>query len=199
MNGLLGWALSEIGFPVVRLASGVMRSAMGKDALGNHLVLLVQGESGPVLADVGLGNGPIEPYDITPGPFTQAGHEFGLDQIGDGWWRLRNREGAMPPDFDFHLDLADEALLSGMCHSLQTDPQSIFVQNLICQRFVDGGGHLQLLGRTLRRTTDGPPEERLIESEDDLLEVLALEFGIDEPAARDVWPRVCARHQELFG
>ena len=34
MNGLLGWALDEIGFKVTRMAGGVMRVTRGDAAIG---------------------------------------------------------------------------------------------------------------------------------------------------------------------
>ena len=74
MNGLFGWALETVGFSVTRLASGVMRSAMGAAALGNHLVLRVDLADGATLADVGLGDGPIHPFAIEAGAFTAGGH-----------------------------------------------------------------------------------------------------------------------------
>src|SRR5438105_3043842 len=39
LNGLLGWALREIGFDVVRTSGGVMRERIGDAQLGNHLCL----------------------------------------------------------------------------------------------------------------------------------------------------------------
>jgi N-hydroxyarylamine O-acetyltransferase len=198
MNGLFGWALGELGFYVTRLASGVMRPVIGDAAVGNHLVLRVDFESGSALGDVGLGEGPLRAFDIVEGPFEAGGCDYRLEGLGAGWWRLHNREGANPPNFDFRADLTDEALLSRMCVSLQTDPASIFVQNLICQRFVPGG-HLSLLGRTLRRKTAEESTERLLASADELVDVLTNEFGIDEPGAVEVWPRICDRHAELFG
>src|SRR4029078_11594867 len=41
MNGLLGWALEEIGFKVTRMAGGVMRATLGDGNLRNTLVLRV--------------------------------------------------------------------------------------------------------------------------------------------------------------
>ena len=41
MNGLLGWALGELGFRVTRVAGAVMREAMVDAFIGNHLVLKV--------------------------------------------------------------------------------------------------------------------------------------------------------------
>ena len=46
MNGLLDWALREIGFAVTRIAGGVMRIERGDEALGNHLVLKVDLDAG---------------------------------------------------------------------------------------------------------------------------------------------------------
>ncbi|MGI9170217.1 MAG: hypothetical protein ACR2FH_08595 [Caulobacteraceae bacterium] len=68
------------------------------------------------------------------GAFAAGGHAYRLEAIENGWWRLRNRPGANPPDFDFHRDHADETLLSRRRRGLQTDPGSMFVRNLVCQR-----------------------------------------------------------------
>lgn len=54
-NGLLSWALSEIGFDVTRMVGGVVgEEAEGRGHLGNHLVLRVDLDE-PWLVDVGLG------------------------------------------------------------------------------------------------------------------------------------------------
>ncbi|MBA3812645.1 MAG: arylamine N-acetyltransferase [Caulobacteraceae bacterium] len=194
MNGLLGWALGEIGFSVTRLASGVRRQAWGETAVGNHLVLRVELDGGQTLADAGLGDGPITPYLITEGTF---GADYRLEPVEGGWWRLHNRAGARPPSFDFHLERADEAMLEAKCAVLQTDPASLFVQNLICQK-VTPGGHVHLLGRRLSRTGPQGAVERELGSAAELVDVLALDFGIDEPAAAGLWPRIEARHAELL-
>jgi N-hydroxyarylamine O-acetyltransferase len=198
MNGLFGWALAEMGYGVTRLASGVMRSAMGEDAVGNHLVLRVDLEDGPVLADVGLGDGPLRPFAIRPHAFAIDGFDYAVEAMEDGWWRLHNRAGARPPDFDFHTGRTDEALLGRRCHFLQTDPASMFVQNLICQRFANDG-HVQLLGKVLRKSSASRTADRTLSSADELSDVLAAEFGIDEPAAAGLWPRICERHEAVFG
>ena len=54
-----------------------------------------------------------------------------------------------------------------------------------------------LRGRVL--TERGPDETtvRTIETGDEFAATLAERFGINEPRARDVWPRVVARHEEL--
>src|SRR5262245_34213020 len=52
-NGVLGWALQEMGFDVQRLSAGVMREKLGDAQLGNHLCVLVMLDQ-PYLADVGF-------------------------------------------------------------------------------------------------------------------------------------------------
>jgi len=198
MNGLFGWALREVGFDVTRLASGVGRSMKGDSALGNHLILRVDMEGEPILADVGLANGPKGPYPIAEGPFAIEGLDYKLERVEDGYWRFHNHPDGMAPNFDFKPEPDDdEAALSRACAALQTEPLSPFRLNLICVRFTpDGENHL--LGRILRQRRPGGVTERLLESADELLATLEGDFGIVEPAVVDLWPKICARHDEVM-
>jgi N-hydroxyarylamine O-acetyltransferase len=199
MNGLFGWALTEIGFAVTRLAGGVARSVKGDAALGNHLILRVDFADGPpILADVGLANGPAAPYAIVDGPFAIDGRAYRLERLEEGLWRFHNHPGGMAPNFDFRAEPGDdEAALARTCVVLQTDPKSPFVQNLVCMRFVDGGEN-QLRGRVLRRVRAEQTSERALASVDDFMATLESDFGIVEPAAAGLWPKICERHQALF-
>ncbi len=197
MNGVLGWALAEIGFRVTRLTGAVMRSVAGDANIGNHLVLRVDLEDGPCVADVGLGDGPFTPYPMIEGPFTDRDLDFRLERIEGGWWRLHNHALARPPNFDLHLEREDEGLLSRKCGMLQADPASLFVQNLICQRFTPNG-HVDLIGRVLRRYGPGGMSEQVLESAADLVEVLGDVFGLIEPDAAGLWPHICERHRVVF-
>jgi N-hydroxyarylamine O-acetyltransferase len=198
MNGTLGLALAEIGFDVTRVEGAVMRPVWGEASKANHLVLWVKLPEGPVLADVGLGCGPLRPFEIAPSAFAADGFGFSLAAEDDGWWRLTNHPGLNPPSFDFRLAPAVEPALEARCQYLRTDPDSIFVQNLIVQRYTPGG-FISLLGRTLSTITPDDRSTRLLGSADELLEVLAGQFGIDEPAAAGLWDKVCAGHEALFG
>jgi N-hydroxyarylamine O-acetyltransferase len=198
MNGTMGLALAEIGFDVTRVEGAVMRPVWGEASEANHLVLWVRLPEGPVLADVGLGCGPLRPFDITPSAFANDGFGFRLAQEADGWWRLHNHEGLNPPSFDFRLTPAREPALEARCQWLRTDADSVFVQNLIVQRYTPEG-FLSLLGRTFSTITPAGRDTRVVGSADELLELLDTRFGIDEPAAAGLWERVCARHEALFG
>lgn len=200
MNGLFGWALSEVGFKVTRLCTGPMRPYAAERELGNHLVNRVDLDEGPWLADVGFGDGPIEPYPLVEGAFTQRGFTYRLEKLDDRWWRLNNHEFGMAPAYDFSPAFGDEGRLSERCRYLNTNAESPFRLNLVALRHTENG-LISLIGRKLRRLEFGQPRpSRLLESADELEEVLAGDFGIRLPfGVADLWPRVCARHEELFG
>ena len=63
MNALFAWALYELGFEVHLLSAAVNRHRAGDKAEGNHLTLIVLSDE-PYLADVGFGDGPLEPLPL---------------------------------------------------------------------------------------------------------------------------------------
>jgi N-hydroxyarylamine O-acetyltransferase len=198
MNGLLGWALGEVGFRVTRLAGGVHRATMGEVMVGNHLVLLVDSPEGPWIADVGFGDGPRDPYPLAEGPIVCDGFEYRLERLEDGWWRLTNHPLGGAPNFDFRTEAAPEMLLAEKCQVLQTSPESVFVTTAIAQRHMPGEIRL-LRGRAFRRVRPGGwREEHVIPDADAFVALLAREYELDLPEAAGLWPKVCARHEELF-
>ena len=103
-NGLFGWALSQIGFEVTRVAAAVMRAERGEDSAANHLALLVRtaDTDDTWLADVGFGgSGPLLPVALTGEPQDQLGWSYRTVREGDeyvlqwrrpgGWTALRRR------------------------------------------------------------------------------------------------------------
>ncbi len=196
MNGMLGWALGELGFRVTRATGAVMRAAAGDAKNGNHLVLRVELPEGLYLADVGFGDGPRDPIRIAAGPFTSHGFPFELTQQGGDWWRLADlRPGAK--SFDFHLAPADEALLAEKCAFLQTAPHSPFVQNLVAQRHT-AEGHAILRGRIISRVTPSGAAERTLADAGDLVATLKDVFDLDVPEAASLWPKIALRHEEVL-
>ncbi len=202
MNDLLGWALRELGFTVTRQLGGVMRAARGDDAFGNHLVLKVTLDGSQWLADVGLGDGIAEPIALAAGTHREGSRTFRLEELDDGIWRYHNDLGAMPPSFDFrlrdgHVDYeapdVDEARIAETCASLQSDPESMFRQNLACQRMAPDGISL-LIGRVFRQNG----ERKLLDSASELAAVLEETFDLDVDC-QDLWPGVVERHAALFG
>ncbi len=197
MNGVLGAVLSEIGFKVTRLAGGVARTLRGDAAIGNHLVLLVELDDGPWIADVGFGDGPRDPYPLQEGSIVSDGYVYELARVDADWWRLTNHPLGGAPNFDFTLEPADPAHLAAKCHELQTSPASIFVMTAIAQRHM--GDEIRLLrGRAFRRLRLDRQENLLLDSAADFVALLRREFELDVPEAAAIWPNVLARHDELF-
>ena len=192
MNGVMAWALEEVGFRVMRLAGAVARGTLGDRQIGTHLVLCVQLD-GPYLVDVGFGDGLIEPVPIVAGTFQQDDFEFRLEQLEAGWWRFHNQPHGGAPNFDFKLEVAPHARLADRCTWLQTSPESGFVQNVVCQRYVDR--ELRILrGRVMKRIRQGRPETQTIDSPIAYEQTLADEFGIAVSVDERLWQRISARH-----
>jgi N-hydroxyarylamine O-acetyltransferase len=196
MNGLLGWALGEIGFEVVRLSGGVMRQDGGGERMGTHLALLVDA-GGPWLVDVGFGGSLIGPLPLASTARDDAPFAVSLARTEDGYWRFSERTDDAPFSYDFLAAPADEALLAAKCRWQATDPASTFTQNFVAQRrFL--GRHISLRGRVLAERGPGGVDKRLIGDRDEFAATLSEVFGLAEPRAREIWPRVCARHEQLF-
>ncbi|HVP83299.1 MAG TPA: arylamine N-acetyltransferase [Rhizomicrobium sp.] len=199
MNGLFGWALSELGFRVTRLAGGVMRAALGEVQVGNHLVLRVDLDEGPVFADVGFGSGPIEPFAITPRSFMSHGFPYSLSRADGDYWRMTEHRGGNAFSYDVKAVAADEALLSQKCEWLQDAPESPFVQNLVVQKHTPDGIAI-LRGRVLKHfANDRQTDERLIGSAGDLVATLRREFDLDVPEAATLWGKIVERHGTVTG
>jgi N-hydroxyarylamine O-acetyltransferase len=197
MNGLLDWALREIGFNVTRMAGGVMRAVRGDDALGNHLILRVDLGDGPYLADAGFGDGLLEPMKMTAGTSRQKFLTFALEDLGQGWLRFHADPLSGAMTFDFKMEPAKEQLLDAKCIWLQTDPSSGFVLNAVVQRHLPDAIAI-MRGRTLKLVgTETTVHD--IASADAYVETLKSVFALDLPEARSLWPKIEARHRELFG
>ena len=140
----------------------------------------------------------VEPIAIEAGAFRQGFLDFRLEELGGGWWRFHNHPGGGAPSFDFELRPADEALLATKCDWLQTAPESLFVQNTVVQRhFPD---RLTMLrGRTLKTLSAKDPVTHQINSSAEYVATLSNVFDLDLPEAERLWPKIVARHEQLFG
>jgi N-hydroxyarylamine O-acetyltransferase len=197
MNGLFGWALDQVGFSVMRMAGAAMREVRGDSAIGNHLVLHVEIDGKPWIADVGFGDGIPEPFPLKASALSCDGFDFRLEAMDEGWWRFHNHEFGGAKSFDFRAEPADPDLLAEKCAWLQAWEESTFRLNLIAQRW-RGDEILQLLGRCVRHIRPGDRRERTIGSADELVAVLREEFTLDVPEVAELWPKVVARHEQVL-
>jgi N-hydroxyarylamine O-acetyltransferase len=192
-NGLFAWMLEAIGFKVRRLAGTVMREQAGDALIGNHLVLIVELDR-PYLADVGLGNGLIEPVPLEEGPIRQGFKQMALERLDGRWWRFRNASGMMPPSFDFSLEIDDPALLDERCRWLQRDAESPFVRNAVVQCFRGDRFESLVGGAHTTYRADGAVT-RMISDAADYAQTLRECFGLTLPEAERLWPKVSAGPQ----
>lgn len=196
-NGLFAAVLDEVGFKVTQLAGAAYRAVRGDEAVGNHLVLLVDLDGAPWIADVGFGDGPRDPYPLTEGEIVSDGWVYRLERLDTDWWRLHNHPAGGAPNFDVSLEPADLAQLSAKCQELQTSPASAFVTTAIAQRHMPGEIRM-LRGRAFRRITLDGKTDHVIDDAAAFVALLKNEFELDLPEAASIWDRVCARHEEMF-
>lgn len=199
-NGLFGWALEQAGFDVMRVAAAVMRADRGEVSAANHLALLVliPGTDETWLADVGFGGSLIEPIRLEANEYLQAPYKLGLRLLDDGYWQFWEDRGNGEFTYDFLPEAAGEDALSRKCAFLQTDPESSFVLNLVAQVRAPGR-HTALRGRVLTRLDATGEDVTTLDSADQLVQVLASEFGLEVPEIGACWPRILERHAQLFG
>jgi N-hydroxyarylamine O-acetyltransferase len=192
MNGLLAWALREAGFDVTLMSSHVGRTEVTETGVGDHLILLVNLDK-PYLADVGFGNGFLEPLPLAEGTYQQGFLNFGLKQKDGRWWFTNHLYGGAGYDFDLQpYQLSD---FDGQSTRLQTSPESGFVKTTVCMRFTPEGGMTILRGAVLRKIDVTGAHDQTVESEADYTQVLNDEFDLRLPDADALWEKVWARHQ----
>lgn len=193
MNGTLGQVLTTMGFDVRYVSGAVHRATRGDAAIGNHLVLIVTLDR-PWIVDVGFGDGFIEPLPLEPGTYRRGFLEYRVNRNGS-WWRVDNHEYGGADGFDFTLEPRTLDTFAAQCHTLQTSPESPFVQATVCERF-EPQGIVMLRGAVLREITAAGVALHTIDDADDYVRILRDRFDLDLPGMRAVWPAVWARHLE---
>jgi N-hydroxyarylamine O-acetyltransferase len=191
MNGLFAWALQELGFNVTRLASTVGRQSPETED-GSHLILLVELDR-PYLADVGFGNGLLEPIPLEEGVYRQDFLTYRLAQQGERWFFANHAYGGQSIDFTLRAHRLSD--FAAYCTDLQTLPESWFVRTTVCHRFTPQG-ILTLKGAVLRSVTAKGPTEQVIVSRDAYEQTLCRQFGLWLPEAEvsSLWQTVWERH-----
>jgi N-hydroxyarylamine O-acetyltransferase len=160
-----------------------------------HLVLLVQLERA-YLVDVGFGNGFLEPLPLEEGTRLQGFLHYHLERLDASWWRYRQFHGG--PSFDFTLEPCQLSSFAAACHTLQTSPESGFVQTSVCHRFSQNG-ILTLRGATLRRINAEGVREEVLETPAAYAWVLREDFGLEPDDLDTLWDKVWWGHLAWLG
>ncbi len=194
MNGLLAWALREVGFQVTMLSSfvGRERNQPIPNGAGDHLILRVDLDH-PYLADTGFGNGIIEPLPLAEDTYQQGFLDFKLEQENGRWWFTNHIYGG--PGFDFDLTPYELSDFAGQSTRLQTSHESGFVKTTVCFRFTPDS-LLTLRGAMFRTTTAAGEHDEIIDNAQGYAQVLAEEFDLHLPDVDVLWEKVWKRHQE---
>ncbi len=192
MNGLFAGVLEALGFVVRRVSGAVGRARRGDRADGTHLVLIVTLDETRWIADVGFGDGFLEPLPLEPGVYRQDFLEFRIARDGERW-TVHSHEFSGADRFDFTTEPRTLDSFAAPCHELQTSPESGFVQKTVCQRFLPDG-ILTLRGAVLRHVTKHGAIDRVITHADEYAKVLADRFDLRLSAAESLFAAVWERH-----
>ena len=189
MNGLLAWALQELGFDIELLACAVGQN----NASANHLALKVNLEQ-PYLADAGFGNGILEPIPLIPGVYHQQSRDFTLEQDGENWiFQIPSGSAAaVGNSFEFTLEPQKLLHFQDRCTYLQTSPESGFVRVVVAHRMTETGVQ-SLRGAILQTISHGIESSRTLENYADYDTALREVFDLHLDT-RALWSKVWASH-----
>jgi arylamine N-acetyltransferase len=183
-NGLMGAALSEVGFRVRRLAGRVIWMAPPDAPLPaqTHTVLAVTfpGSQGPYLVDVGFGGQTLtSPIRFETGTIQQTTREpYRLDDRGDGLVLQALVAGEWQPLYEFTTRTQPGIDLKVGSWFVSTHPSSHFVTGLMVALVADDGRY-NLAGRKLTIHRPGGSEKILLADAAAVVDELRDRFGIN--------------------
>ncbi|CAJ1367911.1 unnamed protein product [Effrenium voratum] len=124
---------------------------------GDHVVAVVHLPEGQYVADVGLGEGPRNPFKLEPAAWKEDGFEFTLALRPGGEWRFENPVDATGNLAGFAFDVSTSAEgfddFRNFHEFFWTNKDSIYVKGpLFLHRKTFGRGILSLFACTLRRS-----------------------------------------------
>ena len=91
------------------------------------------------VVDVGLGDGPSDPFPLEERSWTEGPLEFRLERLDERQWRFHNHQHGMAPSFDFTEEPRDLSSFQHMCTMLQTVEWSPFVSYAMAIRRTPNG------------------------------------------------------------
>jgi N-hydroxyarylamine O-acetyltransferase len=139
LNGLFAALLRSIGFRVTMLGAGVRQQDGTYSHEFNHMTLMVELDE-RWLADVGFGDSFREPLRLDdPGEQMQDGRPYHVTHDGVRAVMSGLNEAGAEKGYCFTLAPRSLADYTGRSHYLQTSPESIFTQRIICSRATPTG------------------------------------------------------------
>ena len=184
LNGLFGWLLRELKFPVATLSARVLDGGrVGPDF--DHMLLLVRLEQ-RMIADVGFGDSFVEPVPMDGDEHVEGARTY---HVEESEWALtlqrQTNGGDWEPQYAFNGAPRRLSDFAEMCRWQQTSPESHFTKKTICSLATEDG-RVTLSNDRLIVTKDGQRDERRIASADEYRELLRDRFGIELDANADI-------------
>jgi N-hydroxyarylamine O-acetyltransferase len=180
LNGAFAALLRTLGFRVMLLSGRVAREDGSYGPEFDHLTLRVDLDE-PWLADVGFGEGFLEPLRLEPGlEQAQSGRIYRLTRIDDGFVLEVMAEGRWKREYAFTLEPREFPDFAGMCHYHQTSPDSHFTRQRICS-LATPEGRITLSDEKLIETRAGKRQERLLSGDEEWRAKLRELFGVVLP------------------
>ena len=186
-NTLFHALLTALGFEV-RFAAARMISETALDSDFNHMVLVVKLEEGEYLVDVGNGQSCRQPLRLNhEREVEHEGIDYRLGMYQDRFGLFfRNDEVDWTVRFSFTAEARRPADFVEMCQLTQQSPESLFTQNRIVTLALPDG-RLTLVGRELEENRAGQSNKRVLESVEEIQQVLAGSFGIHLESLPENW------------
>jgi N-hydroxyarylamine O-acetyltransferase len=180
LNGAFAALLRALGFPVTLLSARVPCADGSDGPEFDHLTLRVDLDQ-PWLADVGFGDGFLEPLRLNTSVeqpqigriyrLTDAEGVFRLEVMTDDRWKK---------EYSFTLQPRQLSDFAAMCRYHQTSPDSHFTGNRICSR-ATAEGRVTLSNDKLIETQNGVRNERVLAGDQEWREILHERFGVTLP------------------
>ncbi|KUI00712.1 arylamine N-acetyltransferase [Mycobacterium sp. IS-3022] len=182
-NGLMGYALAELGYGVQRLAGRVLwMNQSGALPAQTHETLSVRvpGDDEPWLVDVGFGGQTLtSPIRLDVGPVQTTRHEpYRLRNHVDGYLLEAEIRGEWQPLYTFDTRPQPQIDLEVGSWYVSTHPESGFVTGLSAALITDDA-RWNLRGRNLAIHSGGSTERVRFDTAADVLATLTDRFGID--------------------
>jgi len=161
LNGAFAALLGALGFQVTLLSARVPRADGSDGPEFDHLTLRVDLEE-PWLADVGFGEGFLEPLRLKPDlEQPQMGRIYRLADV-EAVFRLEVMTGdKWKSEYSFTLQPRQLSDFAAMCHYHQTSPESHFTRNRVCSRAMPDG-RITLSNEKLIETHNAARSERTL-------------------------------------
>lgn len=190
LNGTFATLLSGLGYDVTLVS--VDPRTDDPEAWGWHLPMLVKFPDATYLADVGFGDGFIDPLPLVEGTANQGPFQYAPERRADDVWRFYHDPRGTLDGFDLRLRPMPLSAFEAKHRWWSTAPESSFVKTLVVQsRRAD---HVLILRGCLLTRVDGDGKHSTdVETKAEWCDVIRDEFGIQLPDDDAAFLRAKAR------